>query len=174
MSRSLLSLTASLTIASGLSGCTQPTAPSGRSGAAATSSAVVPSAPATQTAACPPWGGRGFSLATNSYGGLAANFTKLEYDDATGTLTVHHSMPTGTPSTLEKTIVLTATDRDAVARDLLALCPDDKERAERCAPGGCQRIEVRPVNGVAQSLENGKTAHTVTARLRGFFPELAR
>jgi hypothetical protein len=148
-----------------LSACT-PSAATGTSPPASASASA-------KDAACWPWDGRGFTLKAHAFAMAPQNVMDLGYDDATGALRLHASGSfVKEPQVVDRTVTLAEADRAAVAGSLLAICPDDKARAARCAPGGCSSIEVTPKGGAARSLENDDSVAKITARLRPFFPEL--
>jgi hypothetical protein len=138
--------------------------------------------PATSSAqnACAPWGGRGFSLKTHEVGGRADFFTDYAYDDSNGVLAVHDSDPFASGQEekqariTDKSITLSQADRDALAVDLLAICPDDRALDAQCAPGGCAHMDVSAKGESPRAIEDAKTVSRVTDRLARFFPELRK
>ncbi len=154
-------------------------AASGSARASANPSVAVATAPSAASASCAPWGGRGFTVKTDSFAGIASFNSAFEYDDATGALKVHDSDPYangsgGKARVIDKTVTLSDADREALAHDLMALCADAKERAARCAPGGCNRVVITAKGGASESLENGEIPTKVILRLRGLVPELRK
>jgi hypothetical protein len=138
-------------------------------------------APPTAASAppCALWGGRGFTLTARDQGGHGLQFRELSFDDGRGTLSVHDSdlfaadgNESKTPRVIEKSVTLSAADHEAVAKQLVAICPDAKAMAMQCAPGGCSSAEITPRSGTKVRLEDHITVGSLMGRLEPFFPEL--
>jgi hypothetical protein len=117
-------------------------------------------------------------VTARTQGGAGGFFRELTFDDASGAVSVRDSDPYATgkeipnPQVVEKTLTLSAADREAVAKDLLRICPDAEAMAARCAPGGCSSLEVRARAGAPTTVQDVATVRRVMQRLAPFFPGL--
>jgi hypothetical protein len=117
-------------------------------------------------------------VTARTQGGAGWFFRELTFDDASGAVSVRDSDPFATgkeipnPPVVEKALTLSAAEREAVANDLLRICPDAKAMAARCAPGGCSSLEVRPRAGAPTTVQDPATVSRVMQRLMPFFPGL--
>jgi hypothetical protein len=155
-----------------LPACT-PTSAAGTNSPPSAEPAPASATAAASGAACWPWEGRGFALKVDAFAMTPQNVMVLSYDDASGAARVRAS---GTfvkdRQAVDRTLELAEAEREAVAQGLLAICPDDKARAARCAPGGCSRVEVTPRGGATRSVENDAVVNRIIDRLTSLFPEL--
>jgi hypothetical protein len=93
---------------------------------------------------------------------------------------VHDSDPFATgkeekkPRVIDRTLTLPAADREALGRELMALCPTPAELGRACAPGGCSRLEVTTRAKGTAKLEDSPIVAKVMARLAAQFPEIRK
>jgi len=127
-----------------------------------------PVSPPVATSGCRPWGGPGFSV-TAAIQGSAANWrTEIAFDDGTGVVALNDIQ-----RSKKRTLTLSAADHRALTKDLLAICPEEKEFSAECAPGGCTSIEVKQGSSTTR-LQQAPSAGKVWERLARLFPELSK
>lgn len=142
------------------------------------SASEVKAEAAPPASACAPWGGRGFALTVRSQSSHALQFRQFVYDDASGKLAVSDSdlFASGkeerTPRVIEKALTLSPAEREAVAAELLGICPDAKSMVAQEAPGGGTTVEIRPRSGAAATVRDVVKGGKIMDRFTPFFPEL--
>jgi hypothetical protein len=157
-------------------------------GACTAATATMPPEPPKTAGPCDFWGGRGFKLEVSGQGGHGAQFRKFVYDDKARTLAVHDSdlffdgkNEAKTPRVIQKTKTLSQLDANALADELMSICPSAAERAAQCAPGGCATLELTTAAGAKAHAglvaKNGALADSALVdkamrRLSMVFPEV--
>ena len=63
-------------------------------------------------------------------------------------------------------------ERKKTADALVAICANDEAMKERCAPGGCSRLDVTRADGTQTHMEDTDTVTKVMAVLLPYFPAL--
>lgn len=114
-------------------------------------------------------------------------FREFTYNDRTGEVSVHDSdlfaaadgHESSEPRVIRRTVVLDAAEREALARDLVAMCPDERELASVQAPGGGTVLRITAPSGAVSTARYaqgspGDVARRSHARFVRYFPELRR
>ncbi len=166
------------------SGCTSARA-APRSGGSLDARADGRASGAASVSACAPWGGRGFSLLVRAQSSHALFFREFAYNDRSGEVRVHDSdlfaAPDGSesrePRVIQRTLTLGAPEREALAAELMSMCPDEQELSALDAPGGGTALEVTSASGTTARVRvvpssPANVARRVLARFVRYFPEL--
>ncbi|MFO0563712.1 MAG: hypothetical protein U0269_37150 [Polyangiales bacterium] len=135
---------------------------------------------------CPAWGSRGFSLVVRAQSSHALFFREFAYDDRSGVVRVDDSdlfaaadgHESREPRVIQRSITLDRAQRDELARDLMAMCPDPRELEPLEAAGGGTTLVVTTASGaqsrVRYATGTADVARRAHARFVRYFPELRR
>jgi hypothetical protein len=156
-------------------------------GAAGTADSRAEARSSGAAGGCATWGGSGFSLVVRAQGSHAHFFREFAYDDRAGVVHVHDSdlfaadggSESLEPRVIRRSVTLEASERESLARELMALCPDERELASVEAPGGGTVLTITTAAGARSTVRFASgapadVARRTHARFVRYFSELRR